>query len=534
MTTTLAILLTFPSLLFGQDTLTTQKELPRLEIPEVTIVGKKAITLPFARKGEVLDVELYPPPPPDTSVLAQRPMSTPPVGSFPRFRETTFPVQGFVNGMVGNFGTVDVHGTARYSELLWETSVRGGFTSTQGHTRNADAEQFVIGAGGRATIDTDNELLNSFRAKGEVQAARTTYKVFGLPDTSLIERDRTLLSLQTMLSTIDRVLDINLGVRTISLDDQARTKNEVSAVEPSFAILGGYSLNSMNFFTQFQYSASLLDYPAPVESPTYVSLTPGLRWNFHPHWSAIFELRYAHGASSDGTSAALFSPSARFRWNPSMSLWVSFWFEPSVNPSTFVHNIQKIPYLTGMVTLRHERVPVRFGTEVEMKTASVKLEGRLSIMQTTDTPLPVADNGLIHLEYAKTQQWQLRMTGTGQFASRGRIIASANIQYAHEDGRGTQLTMVPVLELQTRGEWSFSFPVKVWASLNYTGPRTADRMGLVSLGGYALLNIGASSSVIPSTLLSVEAENLLGTSYEWWKGYAAPGTTVSLRVQWEL
>ena len=42
-----------------------------LLFPEITIVGKKAITLPFARKGEIYDVNIYQAPPPDTLLLGE-------------------------------------------------------------------------------------------------------------------------------------------------------------------------------------------------------------------------------------------------------------------------------------------------------------------------------------------------------------------------------------------------------------------------------------------------------------------------------
>ncbi|HLF15078.1 MAG TPA: hypothetical protein VI932_09350, partial [Bacteroidota bacterium] len=62
-----------------------RKDLPRLEIPEITIVGKKAITLPFARKGELYDVPLYEAPPPDSGLLTDRPPVDLPPGSLPRY-----------------------------------------------------------------------------------------------------------------------------------------------------------------------------------------------------------------------------------------------------------------------------------------------------------------------------------------------------------------------------------------------------------------------------------------------------------------
>ena len=57
----------------GQKVQTQRRDMPRLEIPEITIVGKKAITLPFARKGELFDVPIYDAPPPDSSLLLERP-----------------------------------------------------------------------------------------------------------------------------------------------------------------------------------------------------------------------------------------------------------------------------------------------------------------------------------------------------------------------------------------------------------------------------------------------------------------------------
>jgi outer membrane cobalamin receptor len=94
--------------------------------------------------------------------------------------------------------------------------------------------------------------------------------------------------------------------------------------------------------------------------------------------------------------------------------------------------------------------------------------------------------------------------------------------------------MAPAVRLQTRGEWTLSLPVTIWSSVEYTGPRNIDRSGTRRLNSYVLLNLGGTSTIIPSTWLSLEVSNLLGTSYEWWNGYRAPGTTVSLRIQWVL
>jgi hypothetical protein len=533
------LLLCFPNSLFSQDTVRTREGMPRLEIPEVTIVGKKAITLPFARKGEVLDVELYDPPLPDTSVFAKRPGTVASPGSYPRFRETMFPLQAFIEGMVGNFGTFDVNGTLRYSELLWELSARGGLAATQGHTTNAEARQFTIGAEARATVETDNEIIRTFRTKGDANITGDTYKLFGIPDT-VTERQRSSFALQTTLSTIDLArfnLDFELGVKTMSIEDRGRRTANVSVVEPTFAITGGYGFNAVNLFTQFQYSASLLDYPIPVESPTYVALTPGVRWNLSSTLSGVAALRYAHGAHSNGGSSTLLSPGGHLRWNALSHVWASLWFEPSLNAASPFRSIQENPYLIDTMVLRNERVPVNVGMSLALSTSLIEIEAAASVLRTDDTPLPIADSirtGVIHLEYAKTQQVVMEIRSALNVTDRARVSASGSVHYAQEEGTSVQLAMMPEVKLQARGELSFSTPLVIWSSVEYTGPRNVDRQGQKKLDAYMLLNAGVSSNIIRSALFSLELENLLGTSYEWWSGYKAPGRRVALRAQWQL
>ena len=84
----LAIIITFvaslcpsPAGAQSQSNDTLRQSMPKLEIPEITIIGKKAITLPFARKGEIFDVDIYKAPPPDSSLVGRNPLL--PLGLLP-------------------------------------------------------------------------------------------------------------------------------------------------------------------------------------------------------------------------------------------------------------------------------------------------------------------------------------------------------------------------------------------------------------------------------------------------------------------
>src|ERR1041385_3686055 len=93
---------------YGQEQQDSLKEsLPKLEIPELTIIGKKAITLPFARKGEIYDVQIFEASPPDSSLLGQRSSSLLPLGSLPRFEERLKPWRISGEGGLGSFGALN-------------------------------------------------------------------------------------------------------------------------------------------------------------------------------------------------------------------------------------------------------------------------------------------------------------------------------------------------------------------------------------------------------------------------------------------
>ena len=93
--------------------------MPRLEIPEITIVGKKAITLPFARKGEIYDIDIYEVSPPDTSILESRPAMSFPIGSLPRYEEPLIPWHVSAEGSFGSFSTGHLRAYVDYKGKRW-------------------------------------------------------------------------------------------------------------------------------------------------------------------------------------------------------------------------------------------------------------------------------------------------------------------------------------------------------------------------------------------------------------------------------
>src|SRR5438046_7623750 len=125
-----ALALILPALALGQETQPTTGQstavrdtvgaMPRLEIPEITIVGKKAITLPFARKGEIFDINIFDAAPPDSSFMIARPNLPLPLGEYNRLQERISSWHASAGGSFGSYGTLNLNGFLGITHNTWD------------------------------------------------------------------------------------------------------------------------------------------------------------------------------------------------------------------------------------------------------------------------------------------------------------------------------------------------------------------------------------------------------------------------------
>lgn len=513
-----------------------KKEMPRLDIPEITIVGKKAITLPFARKGEVLDIELFEAPAPDSSLLERRPYSSFAAGTLPRFRETMHPWRAYAEAGIGSFSTLSLNGAVSYSELEWGATAHAGFAATQGHVDRAKGSSLNLGVDGSAIVATDNDFLGRFRATGNLGFAAEEYGMFGIPDTA--DRTRRSLDLTAHVTSAEERgvgLSFGLGVHTLSIEDEgAGNPGKASAVSPVLSTSVSADVEAVRIVSMFRYESSSLAYGAPTEAPTLLDLSSTAQWKISEYVSAVLGAKYVHGTHSDGGSGTLFSPIAVVRWEPMSNISLSIWWEPEVRVASFANHSREIPYLIREPLLRHERKPIYGGVTAAYIGGMTSVEIRGSYAETRETPLALADSGVIQLGYAPTRQVKLDVSGSLRVSDQTRVYLGSIIQHARENGSSVQLPMTPSVELHARGEFSLPIPIKIWSSLNYVGSRNIDIAGTKSLSSYLLLNAGATSAIIPWALLSLDVENVLGKTYQWWSGYTAPGTRLTFRMQFTM
>ena len=512
-------------------------EMPKLEIPEMTIVGKKAITLPFARKGEVYGVDIYQAPPPDSSLLGDRPTIPLPLGSLPRWEERRVPWHAAVEGSLGSFATGRLRGNVDYGTSKWSLAGSGGYGRTNGHTGNATANAINARVCGSSLVETDNEVLKTFRLSGQTSFSHDSYGMFGIRNTS-VERNRSNIELLAGMASLYRQgtnLSVDIGANIWRItDSHNRVDSEISAVSPRLTASFTSDFAAIRLATNLSYTGSSLNSEVSTQSPSLLSISSEARWSLSDRWLIHVGLRFGAGSDVVGNTKILLSPIAKLACQLDASSELSIWSKPDLNLSTYDEEIQINPYLARRIDLRPQRTPVNFGSSLSYSRDVIAVEVSGEYTESSNTGLMIADSGAIHLEYVDAVQTSVQITGSVRPIEKSRIKFSATLQPSHEKGRNEQLPMIPLVKLQSRGEYDLTLPMTVWSSLEYRSSRNVDRQGLTQLGSFLSLGAGVSSSVFPRSVVSLEILNLLNSAYEWWGGYVAPGREIVLEARLSL
>jgi len=538
-------LILFSGLLHSQDSLqqaqavkdTVGSQLPRLEIPEITIVGKKAITLPFARKGEMYDVNIYEAPPPDTSLLGRRKLMSLPIGSLPRYEQRLDPWRLSAEGSFGSFTTAHARGYLDYTTLQWGLSGNGGYRTTQGHADNASATSTQLEFKARSLVATDNEILRSFRTSGGISYVHDEYGMYGIPFYP-VRRSRNNFTFTGRLGSVNRqgtVIDVDLATSVFNITDKDSTgSKDATSVSPRLQAAVLSDLNTMQLSTELHYQSSSLDYSQPTESPSLFGFSLGARWRIGDKLLLGVGGIYDHGSDMYGDDHTLVAPTATLTWEKDRDRVWSFWYRPEIRLTPYDEYANRNPYLVREFAMRPERVPVNFGSTLKYNGEMIVLDLSASFAHSEDHPVEIADSGTISLAYIDVDDLIVRASGTLIPSGKSRLIFSGTIEPARFPGTSVQLPMTPLLQLHVRGETDLNIPLMLWCSIDYRSKCNVDFSASESLSDVALLGAGVSTHALSHVTLSFEISNILNTAMEWWKGYSAPGRQLTLETKINL
>ncbi len=518
----------------AQTNETASDSLPRLEIPEITIIGKKAITLPFARKGELYDVDIYQAPPPDSSLLGKRPPLALANLSLPQYGERLMPWRLAVVGGLGSFSSGVFRAYGDYEMQTWGAAANGGFLTSQGHTANASVHTTSIEANAYSLLQTDNNFLNNLRIAADAGFRHDAFGMFGLPGPG-DDRRRDNVIFAAELRSVDQernALNIGLGTKTWSVHDtRAGLDSGVTSVTPDIGISYATSIRNVRLTGGFTFVSSSVDYTVAAQTPSVLALTASARWDATTTWTLTLGGIYAAASEMNGESQTLIAPTAEAVLTLDRTSEVSFWWKPEERLSTYDAFILQNPYLARELALAPEKRPVVLGASLKITGADYSVNLRGLFQRSSNRGIIVADGGVLSTAFVDADEVSAQFDGTVRPVRPLHLEVTCQMSVARERGSSNQLPMVPIARLHSRGEYELPFPLSVWSTLEYWSQQNVDLDAHRELGGTMILGVGASSSIIPRSVLSLDVSNILNTSYEWWSGYVAPGRQVSFRAQ---
>jgi len=531
-----ALLTILPSIGLSQEKIAPRDTslLPRLEIPEITIVGKRAITLPFARKGEIYDIDIFDAPTADTSLLAHRPPVSLPLGLLPRYDEPLIPWHFSAEGRLGSFSTAALRALADYKGKQWGIYGSTSYEGTAGHTDNSQGNSFRADIKAHSIVSTDNEVLGNMRASLGTMFSHEKYGMFGIGGES-VDRYRNNFALDAHLATLSgqpNAVELDMKADVWSLgDSRSVADSQVSAVSPLISAVYGRDFESFKFKTGMSYAGSSLDYQHQVQSPSLLGLWASGEWPILKKWYLQLGGKYERGTGLEGEATSIAAPFAFLRWEIEPDRMISFWMQPLMQLASYGDETRLNPYLAPEVALRPEKSRVRLGASFWFNSPVFSLEIQGSFSKVSNQHITSAEGGRIWLDYVDATRYEVSAVGYLKPAEDMRLKFSGSISPSYGEGSSVQLPMVPIVQMEARGEADLHLPLTLWSSLSYMSRQNIDRQGARTLGDRLILGAGALSGIIPGTVLSFEISNIFNTAYEWWNGYKAPGRKFMLSAR---
>lgn len=507
---------------------------PPLDIGEITVVGRRTLILPKARKGEVLDTSLYLLPAGDTLLFGDRISNFGgSAGRLPLYREFAPPARALAELSLGSYLSPRALIRGEYAGDSFDAGGEIDYQRTAGHIDSAEASSLRLLLRGGVVLGDTLSPLRSFRVSGEIEHQGEGYFLYGNSLTPY-DRSRSMAGITLGLKSQES-RPINYRVRMkygkMSVDDRGTDSIfESSATEPSFDFAIGVDLeNDLRGRFALDFSTTSLRYSMPTQSVANVSLSADLDWSVSPFFLVTGGLMYASGKHSDSGSTMLILPrvGARYAVDPSLTIFGSF--SPQLRPSLYRNLLLESPYVDREITLRPERVPIRLVAGLRYETATITIEGRGFFESGENRPMVISDTGEVgNLRYEYGDVTTAGIEGSIWILplENLRINAEARIAASKVDSLNKGVPMYPAVDLRGEAFLKASDDIDLQALVVFLSEQRVRLIDETTIGTRFLLGLGGTYHIIPRLDVFAGVTNLLGISYDAWEHYSAPGLEV--------
>ncbi|MDB5034092.1 MAG: hypothetical protein JWQ98_1333 [Chlorobi bacterium] len=510
------------------------QDLPPLDLNPVPVYGKRVVTLPKARKGEVIDTSLYQLPPNDVMLFGDRVSNLGGSGgSLPGYREYEAPLKTSYEASLGSYLSPRAMVNAEYIRKRFDVAGDLDYRGTAGHIDSAKASSLLIGARGSLLIGDGIEPLRGLRLAGGFQHLGDGYFLYGNARTRF-DRSRTGNSGNVMLKSEEELpfsyrLAFQLDGMSV-VDTDVDTVREATSTSPTLMVgLAGRIDSSWGFNGGMEFSSTSLRYTAATNTPTFLSFHGDAEWRPSRSLFLTGGIVVANGDNSDSGSSSLIMPRLSLRYEASRALSLFGWFAPELRAATYRDRIMAAPYVDRDIVLRPERVPVRLAAGGRLSLESITLEGRVFFESAGNTPIVTASGlpGELHYDYIASRTIGAMAAARLLITPTLTLDADAVIRSA-VDSLNRAMPMIPAVDLRARADFALNREIDLFGSLLVqTEERTvlsdsAATTGELRLPMRFLLGAGGSYRLLEHLSVFAEITNLLANQYELWQNYSVP------------
>lgn len=525
--------------------------LPPIEIENVTVIGKRMVVLPKARKGEVLDTSIYVLPAGDSLLFTQRISNLGgAAGPLPGYREFESPLRLDAEASIGSYLSPRAMVRGEYVRSAYDITALLDARSTSGHIDGAKATSALASARGSLLVGDDMTPLGRFRLSAGGTYAADAYTLYGA-QTAPADRDRTGTTLEIGLrgegnARLQYALALEIASTDVE-DSRGDTTRTMSALTPAFNVELGMPIDSVvDVRARLNFSSTSLRYAAPSQTPSAYALLAEAGWRPTPSLTLTGGLTVASAENSDSGSARLVMPRVTIRYAADSDISIVAAFEPELRPASYRERIMQAPYVDGDIELRAERVPVAVALGVNVNNVigthgdePSRLSARLFYEITEQTPVVDASDGGGRLRYRHVDAERLGADVSLHipFDERWRVMLGLRAQSVRDRADDQPLPMTPAFDLRARVDYALPVGGRTLNLFADATVMTEQQVVVARLLGPSdalpaplatrfLVGVGAEYRVAQYLTVVAEASNLLGLRYDAWKGYSAPGLEV--------
>jgi hypothetical protein len=526
----------------------TGDQLPTLEIESVTVIGRRVVVLPTARKGEVADSTIYDLPPNDSLLHGARLSNLGGTGGvLPGYRELEAPARMAIEGSIGSYFSPRARAHAELIRRGFDLSGTVDYRGTAGHIDSAEASSLLLAATGSLVIEGD-AFVPRQRLTAEVERIGDGYFLYGNPVTPY-DRSRNALRVGIGIQSeedrsMNYAFDLNLA-RTVVEDRLGDSSATASALSPQAAFrLGGIRLiEPLELLFRASYITTSLEYGTSTRSPSHSSISLDGRYDLSPKLSLRGGIIYQAAGSSDSgtTSATMLMPRVAVRYDLDSALSLNAAFTPEVRIPSYRDRIMESPYVDRRIVLRPEKVPLDFTVGARYLVEGITLDAGLFMEQKENTAAVVVDaDSSLSYRYFDVSAQGVKASALIERIPGITLLLEGRFGSATESESDRTLPLHSVIDLRGNAHYALSSAIDLSANLRFRSSRpvvTGDTLTAAAtreLPAYLLLDLGASYALLPNLDIVAAVTNVTSAAWEIFPGYSAPGLEVRAGARLEF